>query len=99
MPRRRSWPALGFAAWRLGADAALVVGLRLAKLAALDRSAEAEARLMVNEKIAAASSLAARALRGGLSTDPARLTGQTLDHYARAVARNRKRLGKARRAK
>ena len=55
--RRNPWLSLGWQTMSLGAEAASVIGLRTAKIAAGGPAATAEAELMVKEKIAAALAL------------------------------------------
>ena len=90
----RRWLALSFDTWLLGIDAAMVIFLRLTRLAALDAAALTEARLMVDEKVAAALELQQRALAGSLGKDAQTALRRTLAHYSRAVTANRKRLSR-----
>jgi hypothetical protein len=57
-------------------------------------AAQAEANLMVGEKIAAGLALGGLALTGGLGVNPAQASARTLAHYRRKVRANRRRLGK-----
>ena len=85
---------LGAAAncWLLGAEASLVVPLRLAKLARGGAAAKAEARLMVSEKIEAHGALLRDFGQGRLGTGMAGITAGAVRHYLVAVRANRKRL-------
>ena len=85
---------LGAAAdcWLLGAEASLVVPLRLARLARGGAAAKAEARLMVSEKIEAHGALLRDFRQGRLGTDMAGITAGAVRHYLVAVRANRKRL-------
>lgn len=80
--------------WLLAADAALVVWLRLGRLALLDSAAGAEARLMVAEKWEAQMELGWLALSGGLGASPLTASRRAVAHYRRAVAHNRRRLSR-----
>jgi len=86
---------LGFDAWALGMEAGAVIGLRSLKIAAGGAAGEAEARLMVDEKVAAAVELQTKALTGGLGFTGAGVATKTLAHYRRKVRANRRRLSKA----
>ncbi|ATE63172.1 hypothetical protein [Rhizorhabdus dicambivorans] len=94
MIRATDWMTLAFDGWRLGVEASSVVTMRLAKLAAGDAAALAEAQLMVGEKIEAAAALQMRAMTGRLGATPARQAKATIAHYRKAVGRNRRRLRK-----
>ena len=85
---------MGWDAWMFGLDATAVVGLRLAKLSALDGAAAVEAQRMVSEKIAAAVELQMLALTGGLGKSPAKVMAKSLRHYGPKVRANRRRLEK-----
>ena len=71
---------------KLAAEANRVIALRTMKLMRGGRSARREAKLMVSEKIIAASEAAA-SLMVGKSTD------EIIHRYRQHVARNAKRLG------
>ena len=71
---------------KLAAEANRVIALRTMKLMRGERSARREAKLMVSEKIIAASEAAA-SLMVGKSTD------EIIHRYRQHVARNAKRLG------
>ena len=94
MARKRSpSPSFAFDAARLGIEAWMVMGLRLAKLAAGGPAASLEAYRMVAEKSAAAAEAqvaAAMALATGAS--PAAAGGKALARYRRRVRANRRRL-------
>lgn len=92
---RNPWPGLGLSAWALGLEAATVIGLRTARIAAGGAAGAAESRLMVSEKLAAAWELQVKAASGALGVTPAGATARTLAHYRRAVRANRRRLLKA----
>lgn len=97
MVRRRPanpWLRIGLDAWSLGLDASSVIGLRTLKMAAGGPAAEAEARLMVSEKVDAAIALQMKALTGGLGLKPPGAAAKTLTHYRRKVRANRRRLSK-----
>ena len=88
------WIGLGFDAWRLGLEASTVIGLRSARMALGDAGAQAEAELMVREKVDAALDLQKLALTGGLGASPATATARVLTHYRRKVRANIRRLEK-----
>lgn len=78
----------------LCADAAAVVGLRTARIAAGGRPGAAEARLMVTEKIAAAVELQLGLITGKFGKDPRGIHAELIRHVHREVRANRKRLGR-----
>src|SRR3954469_3469438 len=88
------WMGVGLDAWRLGFEASAVITLRTLKLAQGGAAAQAEAGLMVSEKVAASLALGALAMTGGLGTTPAGASARTLAHYRRKVRANRRRLAK-----
>ncbi len=94
MKRRRAnpWFGVGLDAWSLGLEAATGVTLRTLKMAAGGAAGADEARLMVDEKIAAGLALQAKAVSGGLGRSPAAVAKNTLSHYRRKVRANRRRL-------
>ena len=81
-------------AWSLGIEASSVIGLRTLKIAAGGPAADAEARRMVQEKIAAALALQMKAMTGGLGATASGAAAKTLTHYRRKVRANRRRLSK-----
>lgn len=87
-----AWFRAGLDAWSLGAESSMVAAMRIARIATGGKAAAAESRLMVSEKVQAALELQARALAGRLGTTPLAGTQQTLAHYRRKVAANRRRL-------
>ena len=86
------WLTAGFDMWMLGAEAASVMALRTARIAAGGTAGAAEAELMVTEKVRAAIELQTRLMTGALGTTPLRATQGTLKHYRRKVAANKRRL-------
>lgn len=74
-------------------EASLVIALRLQRLALGDAGAASEARLMVQEKIDAATQLWWRAATGQLGTTHHAVSRGALRHYRRRVGRNLRRLG------
>ena len=87
-----AWLTAGFDMWMLGAEAASVMALRTARIAAGGTAGAAEAELMVTEKVRAAIELQTRLMSGALGTTPLRATQGTLKHYRRKVAANKRRL-------
>ncbi|MDR6623731.1 hypothetical protein [Caulobacter segnis] len=96
MARRKDpWTSLAFDSWALGLEASTVIGLRMMKLAAGGAAAQAEAQLMVSEKVAASVTLPMLAATGQLgATGPAIASG-SLAHLRRKVRANRRRLSKS----
>jgi hypothetical protein len=95
MPRKRNpWLDFSLDAWALSVEASTVIGLRTMKLAAGGAQAEAEAKLMVEEKIKAGVDLGMMAMTGGLGFTAPEAAAKTLAHYRRKVRSNRRRLSK-----
>ena len=92
--KRNPWIGVGLSAWSLGLEASAVIGLRTMKIAAGGAGGEAEARLMVREKIDVGLALQTLALTGGLGFSPHGATAKTLSHYRRKVRANQRRLSK-----
>lgn len=86
------WLGLGFDAWSLGLEASAVIGLRTAKLALGGVAAQAEAALMIREKVEAVALLQARAITDGLGLTPEGAARATLAQLRRKVRANRRRL-------
>ena len=96
MPRRKDpWTDLAFDAWSLGMEASAVIGLRMMKLAAGGAAAQAEAQLMVGEKVAAGLALPMLAMSGRLGATGPAIAAGSLAHLRRKVRANRRRLAKA----
>lgn len=97
MPRTTdSWTTLGFNSWMLGYEAATVVGMRMAKLAAGGPGAAQEAQRMILEKIAEAQALGLGAMIGSLGTSPVAVANAGVQQVRRKVRANRRRLAKRR---
>jgi hypothetical protein len=92
MARHSSWFGASMDAWMLGIEASTVIGLRTMKIAAGGADGQAEASLMVTEKMESLWLLQARAMTGGLGTSPERAVSSTIAHYRRKVRANRRRL-------
>ncbi|MEN3950470.1 hypothetical protein [Iodidimonas sp. SYSU 1G8] len=92
--RSNPWMDLWFDTWTLGIEASTVITLRTMKIGAGGSAADAEARKMVEEKIAAGVALQQLALRGGLGTSAVGAAARTVAHYRRKVRANRRRLSK-----
>ena len=96
MPRRKApWTDLAFDAWALGLEASTVIGLRIMKLAAGGAAAQAEAQLMVGEKVVAGMALPMLAMSGQLGTTHAAIASGSVKHLRRKVRANRRRLAKS----
>jgi hypothetical protein len=93
MARRKSF-AGGFAAMSLAWNVPQVMALRLAKIGRGGKRGQAESRLMLTEKLAAAAQaqgIMARALMSGSAEKGAAAVTRM---YSRKVAANKRRLGK-----
>lgn len=85
------WFRLWWQSWGLAIEVAIVVPLRLQKLAAGGRRAEREAWLMVEEKVKAAQKVQALMVASGEAAGLETMV-QSLDHYRRKAGANRRRL-------
>lgn len=92
----RIWLIVGFDMWMLGAVAASVMALRIARIAAGSAAGAAEVGPMVTEEVRAAIELQGRLMTGVLGHASLSGTQGALKHYQREVATNSKRLSWAR---
>jgi hypothetical protein len=88
------WTRLTFDAWRLALEANAVIAQRTFLIATGAAGAQAEAGLMVAEKIDAGLALQALAFTGGLGATPHQAARKALAHYRRKVRANRRRLAR-----
>ena len=79
-------------AWMLTMEASAVIGLRTMKIAAGGPEGQAEASLMVTEKMESLWDLQTRAMTGNLGSTPESALSSTITHYRRKVRANRRRL-------
>lgn len=89
------WMEIVAAAAALAMESAGVVALRTAGASFGGRKAADEAWRMWSEKVAALAELQMRLLSGSLGRTPAGAAKETLKHYRRKVAANRRRLERA----
>lgn len=89
-----SWFTVGFDAYALGLEAAMVIAQRSLILAQGGARAQEEAVRMVAEKAEAATVLAFRAATGDLGKRPATVSANAVRHYRTKVRANRRRLAK-----
>lgn len=94
MARKDPWTSLAFDAWSLGLEASSVIALRTMKLAAGGTAAQAEAQLMVSEKVTAGMMLPMLAMTGQLGATGPAIASKSLAHLRRKVRANRRRLSK-----
>ena len=87
-----AWAKVGFDSWMLAWNASAVIGLRVARIAAGGADGAREARLMVSEKLQAATEVQAALLTGGLGDTPLSGTQAIVKRYGAKVSANRKRL-------
>ncbi len=92
--RKDPWTSLAFDSWSLGLEASTVIGLRMMKLAAGGAAAQAEAELMVSEKVAAGMTLPMLAMTGQLGATGPAIAAGSLAHLRKKVRANRRRLAK-----
>ncbi|HEV7436624.1 hypothetical protein [Sphingobium yanoikuyae] len=90
-----TWMQAGFDFWMLSAEASTVMTMRIARLATGGAEANAEAELMVSEKIRALIQLQNKIMTGTLGTTPLSNTRGVLRHYRKKVAANNRRLRRA----
>jgi hypothetical protein len=93
--RRDPWTSLAFDSWSLGLEASTVIGLRMMKLAAGGAAAQAEAQLMVGEKMAAGLTLPMLVMTGQLGASGSAIASGSLAHLRKKVRANRRRLSKS----
>lgn len=93
-PRPLDWPMVAFDSWVLAGEAAWVISLRCAKLAAGGAVANREAMTMVAEKVQAQAELATALASGSFGSDPSQVASRTIAHYSKRVRANRKRLSR-----
>jgi hypothetical protein len=86
------WFTIGWDAWMLGAESAMVIGLRSVTLAMGGAQAQREARRMVMEKVEAGTALGVALAAGTLGASAQSVTRGTVSHYSKMVRANRKRL-------
>lgn len=86
------WLGAALDCWLIGAEASLVVPLRLARLARGGKRAGTEARLMVEEKLQAHGTVLGNLAGGRLGGNAAEVASAAAAHYLRLVRQNRRRL-------
>lgn len=89
---RNDWLATSMEAWLLGGEAAMVIALRLTRLAAGGSEATIEAERMIMEKVSANWALGFALAQGKLGTGAESVMRGTLKHYRPHVRANRRRL-------
>ena len=96
MTRKKSpnWFDIGMDAWMLGAEANMVVAMRLGTMAMGGPAAAREAERMLSEKVAANMKLGMDIATGKHGSTPEQVMSGSLKHYSRSVTANRKRLAK-----
>lgn len=87
---------LSMQTWLLSIEASQVIWLRSLRLMTGGKLAEREAERMVREKLVANLMLWPTLAMGGLGQDSGALARRALEHYARPVRANRKRLSSKR---
>lgn len=92
--RRDPWTSVAFESWSLGLEASTVIGLRMMKLAAGGAAAQAEAQLMLGEKVVAGMTLPMLAMTGQLGASAPAIAAGSLAHLRKKVRANRRRLAK-----
>jgi len=92
--RKDPWTSLAFDSWSLGLEASTVIGLRMMKLAAGGAAAQAEAQLMVGEKVATSFTLPMLAMTGQLGASGPAIAAGSLAHLRKKVRANRRRLAR-----
>ena len=89
-----SWFGIGMDAWALAAESNMVIAMRLGALATGGPNAAREAHLMVSEKVNASLSFGMELATGKLGSSPEAIVSNSIEHYAREVRSNRRRLAK-----
>ena len=90
--RAPGWLEIAADCWLLGAEASLVVPLRLARLARGGKPACAEAHRMVSEKVEAHSKLVVALASGEHGHKPETVAAGAVRHYLDYIRANRVRL-------
>ena len=90
---RRKTSLGGLAGLSLAWNVPQVMGLRLAKIARGGKRGQAEARLMVAEKVAAAAQAQGIMVKAMMSGSAEKGADQVMRMYSRKVAANKRRLG------
>ncbi|HEY6817293.1 MAG TPA: hypothetical protein VI168_17275 [Croceibacterium sp.] len=90
--RQANWLGIGFDAWLLGFEMAQVMWLRSWALALGGAGADREARLMVEEKLAANAAFGWLLMTGGAERTPEAAARRALRHYGGRVRANQRRL-------
>lgn len=88
------WFGVGMDAWMLGAEANIVIAMRMGAMAMGGPKAAAEAQRMVSEKVAASMALGMDIATGRHGSSPETIISGSIAHYSRKVRSNRRRLGK-----
>ena len=88
----QSWLEVIGDCWLLGAESAMVVPLRLTRLATGGKGACAEAKLMVTEKIEAHGRVVKMLSGGEMGSGAKAIAGGVVSHYLGYVRGNRERL-------
>lgn len=88
------WLRLAANTWQLGAEASMVVPLRLARIVRGDRVGRSEARRMVAEKIEAHAALLRAWKSSGLGASAPAIAGNIVSHCLAHVRANGKRLSR-----
>jgi hypothetical protein len=91
-PGPLDWPLVAFDSWMLAGEAAWVISLRCARMAAGGSEANREAVTMVTEKLQAQAELATALTTGRFGSEPSQVASRTIAHYSKRVRANRKRL-------
>lgn len=94
MPNSRQKRSICAEALAFSDDAVNVLTLRSARIIAGGPSGQAEARLMVAEKIAAFAKVQWNLVTGVYGFTPQGMTSGVIDHYVQAVRANRHRLAR-----
>ncbi len=89
-----AWWQLSYDAWQLGIESSAVIGLRTLRMMAGGPAANAEAQLMVSEKMGAAMEIGTRMMTGGLGASTRPAAAKVISLYRRKVRANRRRLSK-----
>lgn len=89
-----NWFGIGMDAWMLGAEANMVIAMRMGAMAMGGPKAAAEAERMVSEKVAASMALGLDIATGKHGSSPESVISGSIKHYSRSVTANRKRLAK-----
>jgi hypothetical protein len=92
--KKPDWLGIGFDAMALAVESNMVIAMRMGTMVMGGPAAAKEAERMVAEKVAANIALGMNLATGKLGCSPETIVSGSIEHYAKRVRSNRRRLGK-----